>query len=63
MGELDSPPTMEEFVKVIDNLPTGKVPGRDGISTEVIKCSEMSSFSNYTRFCVSVGRKDSFPKI
>ncbi|XP_038066715.1 uncharacterized protein LOC119736778 [Patiria miniata] len=40
MMELDVPPTVMELRKAIDNLPTGKAPGLDGIPPEAIKCAK-----------------------
>ena len=40
MDELDSEPTLEEINQALDQLPSGKAPGNDGIPAEVIKCAK-----------------------
>ena len=37
MEEVDEMPSLEELSKAIDNLPSNKAPGLDGIPAEVIK--------------------------
>ena len=37
MEELDKMPSLDELSKAIDNLPSNKAPGLDGIPAEVIK--------------------------
>ena len=39
MDELDSEPTLEEINQTLEQLSSGKVPGKDGIPVEVIKCA------------------------
>ncbi|XP_063585836.1 uncharacterized protein LOC134763209 [Penaeus indicus] len=43
MVELDTPPTIEELSKAVDNLANGKAPGSDNIPPEVIKAAKGSS--------------------
>ena len=40
MNELDSEPTLEDINQALDQLCSGKVPGNDGITVEVIKCAK-----------------------
>ncbi|XP_037801349.1 uncharacterized protein LOC119596256 [Penaeus monodon] len=43
MVELDTPPTIEELSKAVDNLANGKAPGSDNIPPEVVKATKESS--------------------
>ena len=40
VDELDSEPTLEENNQALDQLPSAKVPGKDGILVKVIKCAK-----------------------
>ena len=40
MEELDSEPTLEEINQALDQLSSGKAPGKDSIPDEVIKCAK-----------------------
>ena len=40
MDELDSEPTLKHINQALDQLPSGKAPGNDGIPVEVIKCAK-----------------------
>ncbi len=40
MPELDELPTMEDLMSAIDHLPEGKVPGKDGMTAEVIEAAK-----------------------
>lgn len=55
LEELDAAPSIEEVSKAIDSLDSGKVPGNDGISPEVIKAGKKCC-------CYSAGRKGRVPQ-
>ena len=52
MEELDTEPTLEELSKVIDSLASGKAPGSDGISSDLIKhCKTTLLHSRHVLLC------------
>ena len=47
MDELDSEPLLEEINQALDQLSSGKAPGKDGIPAEVIKCAKGTLWSAF----------------
>lgn len=45
MEEHDTPPSMDELSKAIDQLVSGKGPGSDGIAAEVLKSGKAALLS------------------
>ncbi|XP_076036093.1 uncharacterized protein LOC143022042 [Oratosquilla oratoria] len=47
MEELDVPPSIDELKKAIDSLASGKAPGNDGITPEVVKAGKSTALHHH----------------
>ncbi|XP_076030147.1 uncharacterized protein LOC143018559 [Oratosquilla oratoria] len=47
MEELDVPPSIDELRKAIDSLASGKAPGNDGITLEVVKAGKSTALHHH----------------
>ena len=53
LEDLDSKPTLAEIKAALDSLASGKVPGKDNIPVEVLKCcKEIITTELYEVFCL-----------
>ena len=51
---------MEEINQALDQLSSGKTPGKDGIPVEVLSVQKEHSSMNYTRYFANAGEKVRF---
>ena len=62
MPELDQVPSIKEFSKAIDRLPSGKTPGKDGIPAEVIKSSRSTLLVPLHKLLTQFWKEGSVPQ-